>query len=486
MKNVFVRSMLLTFCLMMVGIMRVGAQSWEHQISPLYDSLSLVKILKERKEFYTQNIVPKNLKEKEKFYRKEYEDWVKDFLMGLEEEYDIRNLVQNKSIDSLFQKVMVNITTNNTDLPKDFKLFLTRSPQANAMSLGEKTILINEGLLVWLDSEDELGYILCHEIAHFILNHHNKKIDLNISARKLDEEKRLIKNIRNGKYKSNTALKKYLVENLKYKRHHSRNFELEADSLAMIYFLNTKYNPYAAKTALEKLDLIDDDYWGGKLDFNIFNISAEKKIDTMWYQLDFSNSWDVEKDTSDQIFLDSLKTHPDAQLRAKIAATKLEQMKATMKQSSNLARIKTIAEDNLAFEYFLVGKFDKALYYNLQQLQNDPDNLYYKTLFSIIIHHIYWVTKNHLLDKYVQSPDKEMDTNYNQLLFFINNIPFSYFTEYVSKPRDIKVPSNELTDFDDLIYLYILKDDSYKEKANDYKKKYKNSILAIWVPTSNE
>ena len=55
--------------------------------------------------------------------------------------------------------------------PNNVNILIQQSPEVNAFTYPNGTIVLNTGLLAALHSEDELVAILAHEIAHFILDH---------------------------------------------------------------------------------------------------------------------------------------------------------------------------------------------------------------------------------------------------------------------------------------------------------------------------
>jgi hypothetical protein len=83
--------------------------------------------------------------------------------------------------DSLSQNylsfIVDQIAQSNDDFDfSDIKPVLNRSPVANAFSVGEGTLVINIGLLKEIKIQDHLVFIICHEIAHYLLEHSNKRI----------------------------------------------------------------------------------------------------------------------------------------------------------------------------------------------------------------------------------------------------------------------------------------------------------------------
>lgn len=68
--------------------------------------------------------------------------------------------------------------------PGTVNVMIQDSPELNAATYPNGTIVINTGLLAALHTEDELVAILAHEIAHFVLDHSMQNINAQIEAQK--------------------------------------------------------------------------------------------------------------------------------------------------------------------------------------------------------------------------------------------------------------------------------------------------------------
>jgi predicted Zn-dependent protease len=64
------------------------------------------------------------------------------------------------------------ILQNCVDLPYDFKIHVVQSHQANAAALPGGHIVVFSGLLHRIDSENELSFILSHELGHYAHRDH--------------------------------------------------------------------------------------------------------------------------------------------------------------------------------------------------------------------------------------------------------------------------------------------------------------------------
>ncbi len=65
---------------------------------------------------------------------------------------------------------------------QNFNCYFSRSGVPNAVYIGEGIILFNMGLFKRLDNESQAVFILCHEIAHFYLQHGENSIRRYVAA----------------------------------------------------------------------------------------------------------------------------------------------------------------------------------------------------------------------------------------------------------------------------------------------------------------
>ncbi|MCM8788123.1 MAG: M48 family metallopeptidase [Candidatus Omnitrophica bacterium] len=132
----------------------------------------------------------------------------------------------------------------------EYKFIILDSEELNAFTLPGGFIYINKGLIAALN-EDEIAYVLAHEVGHLCARHIVKKLQANmayqlilaISLSALNRSKIEPTTIKEGI----DAI--YNLVELKY----SRSDEYEADRLAAKYTYKAGYNPYASISCLKKL-----------------------------------------------------------------------------------------------------------------------------------------------------------------------------------------------------------------------------------------
>jgi len=140
--------------------------------------------------------------------------------------------VKRDSLTDYLNQIIKNIKPAYLD-SFDIPIYVCKSPAINAGIYANGKLIINTGILTQLNNEAELAYILCHELVHFIHRH-------NLEQYKEFEEVKV------------RGRKGYRAFQNQYS-HFSVSLEREADSLGFELFKHSKYNPYYASKAIDKL-----------------------------------------------------------------------------------------------------------------------------------------------------------------------------------------------------------------------------------------
>jgi predicted Zn-dependent protease len=91
--------------------------------------------------------------------------------LNIGDENSLTQIQLNKLLDNLEQEI-----PNNSPGKRDYQLLYVPEPTVNALAVPGDKIIIYQGLLEKMDSENELVMILGHEIGHFAHRDHLKKI----------------------------------------------------------------------------------------------------------------------------------------------------------------------------------------------------------------------------------------------------------------------------------------------------------------------
>lgn len=193
------------------------------------------------------------------------------------------------------------------------KVFIGRSGEPNAFCFGEGTLVVNRGIFLLVENEDELAFIMAHELSHQFLKHGEERYQRQISMRVSKDFKQEVKTAMKA---SRTQADEYLA--LKRRLYaeqgeYSRSQELEADSLGLAMCVGAGYDAAKAAQMLLKLDRVDELLVGiGLYDLQKLQIAAPETAKPQRYS---GLSGAKVTLTATNLF-DSLKrTHPDALLR---------------------------------------------------------------------------------------------------------------------------------------------------------------------------
>ncbi|PUE38740.1 M48 family metalloprotease [Limnohabitans sp. Hippo3] len=121
-----------------------------------------------------------------------------------------------------------------------------KSDAINAFAMPGGYILLSSGLLKTLESEDELAFILAHEVAHVSRRHHYQVVQ---RQRLADQAAKGLQAVTQD---SDTA-KLAQASGQIYARGLDKGAEFESDRLGVEYMTRAGYDPVAAINVLEKL-----------------------------------------------------------------------------------------------------------------------------------------------------------------------------------------------------------------------------------------
>lgn len=116
------------------------------------------------------------------------------------------------------------------------KVHAFKSSYTNAFATDIGYIFVNLGLLSKVETEAELAFVLCHELAHYVLRHSLEGELANYDESNLSDKKIV------------TAYDKLIQKHM-----FSQKFELQADSLGMKYYMEAGYKPSSVSKVFEVL-----------------------------------------------------------------------------------------------------------------------------------------------------------------------------------------------------------------------------------------
>jgi Zn-dependent protease with chaperone function len=421
MKHLFLKLLLFFFC--STAISQASAQPLLSYSPIVHDSVQLLNIKNTIRKNYLKDsasISGENKKQIIGLYRDRYQN--------LADMFKEKEFLNNVEADNYLNALVTQIFKNNPQLSALGTRFLfSRVYWPNAFSSGEGTIVFNIGLFARLNNESEVVFVLCHELAHLYLDHSNKAIMQYINTINSKDFQDELKEIRKSKYEVNKQLDK-LEKALVFKdRKHGREHENEADSIGLSFMKNTGYNLKGSLTGLAMLDIIDKDTYAAEPGLQrIFNFT-EYPFKSKWLKKEegfFGGVPDKAISTKEK---DSLKTHPDCKARIAKLTPLVEKINDPNNKDFLVSetQFKTLTT-NFKFEVvefcFASKRISRCLYYALELLENNPDNVYLVTTIGKCFNEMYSNQKEHTLNRIVDLPSPYADKNYDALTQFIQNI----------------------------------------------------------------
>jgi len=366
-------------------------------------------------------------------HKKYIADIYKERYEYISERLENNEIITDTTVQNYLSSFIQVIIQNNPTItqPGKLRIYFSKAWWANAASFGEGTILFNIGLFHRLENEAQVAFVLCHELAHYYLNHSNNSIHQYVNTLYSDEMQQQLKKIDKAEYNRNHQLDK-LALHLGFKnRRHNREHERSADSMALELMKNTPFDIKEAISCLSILDVADNEKYYTSLQLDQLWNFTSFPFKRRWLEantLKFVSS--QEEKAKNKVLEDSLKTHPDCQVR--IAS--LEKMMTDLSQKGAKAflvdeqkfhSLKRSFDFQVLESSFAANKVSTCLYTALQMHKADPSNSYVNGMIGKCLARIYTAQKQHELGKIIELPNAAFDEEYNKLLHLLQNIRLS-------------------------------------------------------------
>lgn len=177
-------------------------------------------------------------------------------------------LIPEPNLDAYVNRVLERVAAQAPEGPIPTRAYVVADPAFGAAAAPDGALFLNFGLLRDLESEDELAFILAHELSHVILRHHGSDWYVNAQRRALVGmvlAKDLIAEVQqvagNAGAVSTELQSAILAGSILYQfsdiavaPFFTREEEDEADILGLDLMIAAGYNMGAATTLLEKMD----------------------------------------------------------------------------------------------------------------------------------------------------------------------------------------------------------------------------------------
>lgn len=387
--------------------------------------------------------------DKSKFYKSRFTNRA-EFLTNTMRDKDV---YYDGPLYDYLNSILNNILDAN-HLPHDIRLFPIRSTVPNAVSYGEGTIFFHIGLINVFESEDQIAFVIGHELAHYYCKHFEKKCD---KVYKTIYDKELIKAVKKGSkqeynsYQTTDSIMKTMSLNLMF---HSRETEMEADTMGFLMVVKSKYDPTASTRVMEIFDSCDRYRYKYGINYKeIFNF-PDYPFKDKWLKYQMDDMWHEKEEDNEYTKSDSFSTHPDSKKRKVYMQELVDRYKLSRHPSNDgkegkytFDEIRKTAHFEMVEADFWHERYGKSLFRALMGLHDYPDNVYLQAMVSKNLYEIYVHQKKHKLGNHVAQPYVYFDDHYNQFLGFVQNM--------------------SLTDLSNLCYLYIANKHDKSIKSDD-------------------
>jgi Zn-dependent protease with chaperone function len=328
--------------------------------------------------------------------------------------------IKDDSLEKYVGNVLNKIVENNLLQSYPRRALILSSPHVNAVCYGQGIYAVTISLLGRIENENQLAFILAHELAHDELGHIKSGIVQEASLDLEGRARRQTFKIIAGKIDSNeiAEFRKLLYGYCK----HSRKNELRADSMAMTMLRKARYDEREAFSALTILQSTQSPKHEIGVELFLPFHSSENPFQDYW----LNNRLTVYSKKYMGTFLyaaDSIETHPTVTVRKKVLSGYLtSQIDKPMGQA--LEFVNAVSE-TAAFETvesaFKNREYDLSLYYALQLYSRYPENAYLVSRIGKILTDLYEVKNLPKFEDYVA----KYTANYCNELKLINSFLYN-------------------------------------------------------------
>ena len=409
---------LIAFCSLLRVTLCFGQLDVNYSPAPILDTISPEM----------SHVIQKNL-EKDKARITEPKAQINSFLKSLYDkryEYLIKTINDDQFIlDEEFTPYLTTVLNRiydaNPQLPRETRVYALRSNAANAVSFGDGTLGFTLALLARMESEDQIAFVLCHEIAHYHSEHAVK--DLTTLAR-LNYDKELKKKldaIKKNPYGQYTRLTEVFKQMGLSLNHHSRVHEYEADSLGLLFFNATSYRSSEAIRVMEILDSVDTPSNQHLINFRKNFEFKEFPYKESWESYQKSTTWHAGSTEPD-----SLRTHPECKKRIVALQRQIQGLQNSDQPKKNVESKVSPFQKESEFELiesaYHFHQFGEALFRSLLLIEDYPQNIYLQAMIGKSLYMIFKNQQNHTLGKVIELPDPRFPENYDRFLTFIHKL----------------------------------------------------------------
>lgn len=152
----------------------------------------------------------------------------------------------NSESSQQYLKLLGEYLASKSDAAYKWRFGAIESDAINAFAMPGGYVLVSTGLLKILENEDELAFVLAHEIAHVLRRHHYQVV---MRQRLAEQASKGLQSVVQGDDISKLASASGQI----YARGLDKGAEFEADRLGVEIMTRAGYDPVAALNVIERL-----------------------------------------------------------------------------------------------------------------------------------------------------------------------------------------------------------------------------------------
>ncbi len=289
---------------------------WAQAADPALSTLSSTAYAKEAAAIAARK--PQN-KYSSKAQQRVYEEFIQRRNKALAAQLEGDGVVADAAALARCNAILQRMQRSSPAYPfSQIRVFINRSATPNASCYGEGTLQVNLGLLLLVANDDELAFVMGHELAHQFLGHLDSTLSRKVAQETdadLRKEVRSINRSAGSRYEKLRALQAQLAAG---QGAFSRQHEEEADSLGLLLTRNAGYDGEKGARLLLRFQYIDD-LFGGRGLYNVGQTFAPAGIAVAGpAKAKYVGLSSVKVTINANAVLDSLRlSHPDCVLRWK-------------------------------------------------------------------------------------------------------------------------------------------------------------------------
>jgi hypothetical protein len=313
------------------------------------------------------------------------------------------------------------------------RVILVANPTPNAYSVGDGTIIVYTGLLAGLEHEDQIVFVLCHEISHYLLQHSTRGLVRHIQTLYGKEFRDKVKAVDAEEFNKNEHLERILKTVFFNSRYHSRDFERQADSLAYRLYTKTTCVPEQVRRMMQVFEFIDEPLRDTVIHLDTQFGCGQYPFQPQWLSKRAGSVWadaKARRIAAEKPELDSMSTHPDWKNRLiwiDEMSGKTPGTPSSPAASTAYAQIQYLSVLETVEAWFDHERFDRSLYYALLYGRQYPSCAYLKAMKSLSINGLYTHSLEHKLATVLSQPSPDFPEKYNAYLSFLNNLRLKNF-----------------------------------------------------------